>query len=193
VSREGAVVKRMATLLGQPVSLGEGRSICPPSGWKASGVIADNPLRLQPGSRVVLYPEENPQASIAWRIESWLVGHPQADDFAMLLDHEGTPARFDLEDLAPLLIRVSLRTLTEARVVRHPGAGNVLALTYLDEESGWAGHVLYAPTLQIAGEVQILSYEGLQLPYLTYLEVAMASMNSFRDVHLVEGVRYPGA
>ncbi|HEY9871232.1 MAG TPA: hypothetical protein V6D08_18875 [Candidatus Obscuribacterales bacterium] len=183
----------MATLLGQPISLGEGRSICPPSGWKASGVIADNPLRLQPGSRVVLYPEEDPEASIAWRIESWLVGHPQADDFAMLLDHEGTPGRSDLESLSPSLIRLNLRSLTEARVVRHRGAGNVLALTYLDDDSGWAGYVLYAPTLQIAGEVQILSYEGLQVPYLSYLEPAMASINSFRDGRLLAGAHYPGA
>jgi len=170
--------------LAEPISLGEGRSIRPPAGWTVSGRVADDPLRLQPGSRVLFIPPDNENATISWRFVDWLVGKPLFDDFRILLD---VAASGKLEDMAvfyPALIRILPEYITQAGVVRLPGAGTVLALNYQATESGWAGRLIYAPSPEVEGEIQLLSYEGLELPYRKYLEVAMASLASFIDERL---------
>src|SRR5262249_40107282 len=104
--------------------------------------------------------------------------------FRVLLD---VASRLKIEDLAvfhPALIRILPENITQAGVVRMPGAGTVLALNYQVMESGWAGNLIYAPSPEVEGEIQLLSYEGLELPYRKHLEVAMASLASFIDERL---------
>ena len=175
----------MATIsLAEPISLGEGRSIRPPADWVVSGRVANDPLRVQPSSRVLFIPPDNENATISWRFVDWLVGKPLFDEFRNLLD---VATRLTVEDLAvfhPALIRILPENITQASVVRLPEAGTVLALDYQVTGSGWAGHLIYAPSPEVEGEIQLLSYEGLELPYLKHLQVAMASLASFIDERL---------
>jgi len=173
-----------AFVLGDYVQLGEGRMIRPPQGWLVSGLVADNLLRLQPPSRVVFYPHERAGASLCWRRADWLIGKPASTVFLALLDLGGVLEKTDLEALVPDLIRLPLESINEGRIKILPGAGSVLAVTYLSTNSQWAGQVIYAPTHEVQGEVQLLSYEGEQVAYLSFLEPAMASIQSFRDLRL---------
>jgi hypothetical protein len=172
----------------ETVILGTGRSIQPPPGWEMSGRVADDPLRLQPGSRVSFRPGSDEHLNLSWSQVSWLVGKPEADYFRMLLDRERKLSGEDLEPLYPVLIRFLLTNVTDASVVTLPGAGRALSVNYLLKDAGMAGQVNYLPSAEIPGEVQILSYEGKELPYLTYFEAAMNSLASFRDETLTSSI-----
>src|SRR5215470_11421532 len=108
-------------LLGEPLDLGGGRSIRPPQGWIVSGRVAEDPLRVQPGSRVVIAPNDGSQVSILWRAATWLVGKPSSQQFTFLLDIPRELFREQLEPLYPDLIRIALENITEARVKKHRG------------------------------------------------------------------------
>lgn len=171
-----------------PVVLGTGRSIQPPPGWQMSGRVADDPLRLQPGSRITFRPGADEHLNLSWSQVSWLVGKPEAEYFRMLLDTERKLTSEDLEPLYPVLIRFLLSNVTDARVVTLPGAGRALSVNYLLKDAGLVGQVNYLPTGEIPGEVQLLSYEGKELPYLTYFEAAMNSLATFRDERLMDSL-----
>jgi hypothetical protein len=174
-----------AVTLATPISLGAGRSLKPPMGWSIKGLIADDPLRLQPSSRVVIEPPDG-GASISWRMASWLVGKPyEVADFDMTLEYEHKLETEDIIALYPHLLRVLPENVSEARVINLPECGLILSITYLLQDQGWAGHVIYAPTLEVAGEIQILSYEGNELAYLMHFEEAMASMMTLHDDRLL--------
>lgn len=161
------------------LELDEGRTIRPPAGWMVVGAASSDPLTIQPDSRVVFQPGEKAGASICWRTTKWLSKSALFDDFLMLLDTEHQLEADELGSLYPELLKVPPETVSEARVMRHPGCGRVLAVTYLSQ--GWAGHALYMPTGRHKGELQILSFEGKELPYLEHFEAALASMNTFKD------------
>jgi hypothetical protein len=173
-----------AITLASPIALGKGRSLKPPQGWVVKGLVADDPLRLQPSSRLLIEPPDA-GASISWRIASWLVGKPhEIADFELLLDSEHQLSEHEIAGLYPHLLRILPENVQQCSVRNLPECGRVLEVTYLLEEHGWAGHVIYAPTLEVEGEIQLLSYEGRELAYLMHFEEAMASMSTFQDERL---------
>lgn len=169
----------MAAHAPDTVELDEGRTIRPPTGWQLVGAASSDPLSVQPDSRIIFQPGENAGASICWRTAKWLSKSALLDDFLMMLDTEHHLSSEELESLYPDLIKVPPETVSEARVMAYPGCGRVLAVTYLSQ--GWAGHALYMPTGRHEGELQILSFEGTELPYLEHFEAALASMATFKD------------
>lgn len=173
-----------AVTLAAPIELGDGRSLRPPDGWGVKGVVADDPHRLQPNSRLVIEPPDG-GASISWRVASWLVGKPDRfSDFEMVLDLEHVLDRDEIESLYPHVLRVLPENVREAKVHKMAGCGRVLSVTYLVEESGWAGHIVYMPSAEVEGELQLLSYEGKELAYLMHFEEALTSISSFVDERL---------
>lgn len=175
----------MSSVLANPVELGEGRSIRPPLDWSVAMYQVDDPMHVEPPPRCVMTPPGKHFASLSWFTSAALVGKASADYFAYLLNKARILTVKELEPLYPILIRIPIANIVDMRINDHEGLGLVLAISYIDSETGSAGHAIYAPTSELPGEIQILTYEGLEHDYNSFWDQAKASINSFIDTYLL--------
>lgn len=170
------------TELAPPVSLGTGRSICPPVNWSQEGFVNENPLWLLPKSRLTWTPPGVEGTSLHWKLSP--VPRPAEVINRLLSLLAGEPGPISLDRIAPLypgLIRMLIESITLAEVVSFANSGNLLRVDYVLTDSQRAGTVFYAPTeMYEFGEIQILAYEGTSPEYGQFLDLARSAIATFR-------------
>jgi hypothetical protein len=171
---------------GAPVFLKSGIYIRPPAGWKQLGWIVDeNPLQLLPKSRVSWQPQSD-GVSLHWEVSMTPLPVQAMDALVNILRtmHDRVAIEI-LQPLFPALIRMSLSSITSAKVIRQGAAGPMLSVEYWMPDEQMAGVVWYAPTeLYEYGEYHELAYEGSEPEYSDFVAAAVAAMETFGDPQL---------
>lgn len=174
---------QIGALLGSSVSLGGGRSIRPPQGWKADGfVTSDNPLWILPKSRLRWWPEDSDERlNLHWSLSPTPLDQQTMQFLIAIINRgDGEVSQAELQKLAPQLIRIKLDAIKDARVVSESDAGAMLRIEYKYADDDETGIVLYSPTeMYERGEVQILGFEGPGPLFDQHKAVGERALNTF--------------
>jgi hypothetical protein len=167
--------------LSTQVSLGNGKAISPPKGWIQDGFTADNPLWLLPKGRVRWYPPGSQGVVLHWSVSVCPLDKRIMEHLLSLMKHEMGDIELDeLKPLHPSVIRMPASSLLRARLLEFDNSGPLICVEYGYEEVKEAGFIAYAATeSHELGEYQVLGYEGKHPAFDEFLDVAIASIQSF--------------
>jgi hypothetical protein len=170
------------TGVGAPVSLGSGRSICPPNGWIQKGYVTENVSRLDLKSKLEWNPPGVDSATLHWQLSNRALPEDVMDVLIKLVSE--FPGPLPLEAVVPLyerLIRMPADSIQSAQTIYRPDFGNLLRVDYAFVGYPEVGIVHYCPTeMYEFGEFQILAYEGREPEYSRFLSIAEQAMATLK-------------
>lgn len=136
------------------------------------------PLRLIAYGKMLFQPPGEKDVFLKWQIANWLDGQPEWHVFQGILRQRGKPNSGAVRRLYSLLLRIPVAYLAEYSVTDHPALGPALIIDYHLANLAYKGRVMYVPSPTGPCDVQILSYEGQEPAFSTYLIEALTSMDS---------------
>lgn len=161
--------------------LSEYFSLVPPEGWEASVNFEGMPMRLMAYGRLLFQPPGVDDVFLKWQIANWLDGRPEWLVFQAILSQQTRPTIEEVKRLYSLLLRIPIEYVAEYSVTDHPALGRALIIDYHFENLSYKGRVMYIPSPTGPCDVQIVSYEGKEPAFSTYLIDALQTLDSCRQ------------
>ena len=161
--------------------LSEHFSIVPPAGWEPKVSFSNLPLRLMAYGRLLFLPPGVGEVCLKWQIADWLEGQSEWEIFLDLLAFRSKPTTEQLNGLYSVLLRIPVEYVSEYSVTEYPGLGPALVIDYNLSQVPIKGRVMYVTSPTGPFDVQIVSYEGSEPIFSTYLIDALIAMDSCRQ------------
>ncbi|HEY9869440.1 MAG TPA: hypothetical protein V6D08_09775 [Candidatus Obscuribacterales bacterium] len=166
---------------GRRCHLSEYFSLVPPEGWEASISFENLPLRLVAYGKMLFQPAGVGDVFLKWQIANWLDGKPEWLIYQAILHQQGKPSLEEVRRLYSLLLRIPIDYVAEYSVTDHPALGRALIIDYNFANLDYKGRVMYVPSPTGPCDVQIVSYEGKEPEFSTYLIDALLCFDSCRQ------------
>ena len=160
------------------LKLSEYFSLVPPAGWDIAVSFEGLPMRLLAYGRMAFRPAGSSDVFLKWQIVNWLEAHPEWDVFQDLIYQRGKPSADELSKLYAMLLRIPIGYIADYSVSNHPGLGRVLVIDYQYDDWNYKGRVMYTPSPTGLNDIQIVSYEGAEPEFSTYLIEALQALDS---------------
>jgi hypothetical protein len=168
--------------LSQEMHLSEYFALVPPADWAVSASFDNMPVRLLAYGKVLFRPPDGSEVFLKWQIANWLEGQPEFTTFLNLLLHEGKPTPDELNSLYSTLLRIPIDFVADYAVIDHPGLRRTLLIDYNYVDWSYKGRVMYTQSPTAPGDVQIVSYEGVEPAFSTYLIDALECLESCKTL-----------
>lgn len=160
--------------------LSEYFSMVPPADWVPRVSFSNLPLRLMAYGRLLFLPPGVGEVCLKWQITDWLEGQAEWDIFQNLLISRDKPSNEQLSSLYSILLRIPVDFVCEYSVTDYPGLGPALVIDYNLTNVPLKGRVMYVTSPTGPFDVQIVSYEGSEPMFSTFLIDALVAMDSCR-------------
>lgn len=161
--------------------LSEHFSMVPPTGWVPKVSFSNLPLRLMAYGRLLFLPPGVGEVCLKWQITDWLEGQKEWGIFQDLLICREKPTADQLANLYSALLRIPVDFVCEYSVTDCNGLGPALVIDYNLTNVPIKGRVIYVPSPTGPFDVQIVSYEGTEPFFSTYLIDALIAMDSCKQ------------
>jgi hypothetical protein len=176
------VMTELANTPQDEMQLSEYFALVPPADWKFSASFDNLPVRLLAYGKVLFQPADGAEVYLKWQIANWLEGQPELTTFLDLLWYNGKPSASEMSGLYAALLRIPMDFVADYAVIEHAGLGRALLIDYNYTDWSYKGRVMYTQSPTNRGDVQIISYEGVEPAFSTHLIEALLCLDSCRTL-----------
>jgi hypothetical protein len=164
------------------LQLSEYFALTPPENWNSSASYDNLPVRLLAYGKVLFQPPDGTEVFLKWQIANWLEGQREFETFINILLHKRKPTQVELNSLYSTLLRIPIDFVADYAIMDHPGLGPTLLIDYNYTDWSYKGRVMYTQSPTAPRDVQIISYEGVEPGFSTYLIDALQCLDSCRTI-----------